>query len=56
MKNSHTAEVKCKLEENDDNYKAQFCVLLYLLKDNEKVQGKKLELVKNGDGELSGKW
>lgn len=44
--NSHTTEMKYKLEANDDNDKAQFCVLLYLPEGNEKVQGKKLEPVK----------
>lgn len=46
MKSFHTADVKSKLEANDDNYKAQPCALRKMPKGNEKVDGKKLELVK----------
>lgn len=42
-----------KLEASDDNYKAQPCVLLQMPKGNEKAEGKKLELVKMENGELS---
>lgn len=45
--------LKSKLEANDDNYKAQLCVLLYMPGGNEKSEGKKLEMVKMENGELS---
>lgn len=45
--------LKIKLEANDDNYKAQPCVLWYMPKGNEKAEGKKLELEKMENGELS---
>lgn len=45
--------LKSKLEANDDNYKAQPCVLLDMPKGNEKAEGTKLELVKMENGELS---
>lgn len=45
--------LKSKLEVNDDNYKAQLCVLLYMPRDNEKAEGKKLKMVKMENGELS---
>lgn len=52
MKSFHIADVKSKLEANDGNYKAQPCVLLYMPKGNEKVEGKKLDLVKMENCEL----
>lgn len=45
--------LKSKLEADDDNYKEQPCVLLDMPKGNEKAEGKKLELVKMENGELS---
>lgn len=45
--------LKSELEANDDNYKAQPCVLLDMPEGNEKAEGTKLELVKMENGELS---
>lgn len=43
--------MKSKLEANDDNYKAQPCVLLYMPKGNGEVEGKKSELANGEHGE-----
>ena len=44
--------LKSKLEANDDNCKAQLCILLYVLRGNEKADGKKLQMVKIENHEL----
>ena len=44
--------LKSKLEANDDNCKAQLCILLYVLRGNEKADGKKLHMVKIENHEL----
>lgn len=44
--------LKSKLEANDDNCKAQLCILLYVLRGDERAEGKKLEMVKMENHEL----